>query len=405
MIDYPNKLNLIFDKLIKKAKKIIIVGGYVRDSILHINSKDIDIEVYGINTFNELEKILKEFGEVNSVGKSFGVCKLNYKNLDLDFSLPRRDNKVSPGYTGFDIEIDSSLDFKTAALRRDFTINAIGFDVIKKEILDPFNGISDLKNKILRAVNNTSFIEDPLRILRAMQFCARFELKIDNNLLILCKDMIKEGMLNELPQERIYGEFKKLFLKSKKPSLGLNFLIQIDATKYFPYFNHKIDSITKSLKYDDKTNMVLVFTLLCYSHDLKEVQDFIINFTNDTKLIDRVLKLLKNLPITDKNILDDYTIYKLAFDIKISELLVVSKIIFGDIYNLEIRSKELNVLTKGLKPLIQGRDLLELGMKPSKEFSKILNDIYDAQMKAKFTSYEGAIKYLKSNHLQLSSDL
>jgi len=405
MIDYPNKLNLIFDKLIKKAKKIIIVGGYVRDSILHINSKDIDIEVYGINTFNELEKILKEFGEVNSVGKSFGVCKLNYKNLDLDFSLPRRDNKVSPGYTGFDIEIDSSLDFKTAALRRDFTINAIGFDVIKKEILDPFNGLSDLKNKILRAVNNTSFIEDPLRILRAMQFCARFELKIDNNLLILCKDMIKEGMLNELPQERIYGEFKKLFLKSKKPSLGLNFLIQIDATKYFPYFNHKIDSITKSLKYDDKTNMVLVFTLLCYSHDLKEVQDFIINFTNDTKLIDRVLKLLKNLPITDKNILDDYTIYKLAFDIKISELLVVSKIIFGDIYNLEIRSKELNVLTKGLKPLIQGRDLLELGMKPSKEFSKILNDIYDAQMKAKFTSYEGAIKYLKSNHLQLSSDL
>ena len=136
MIDYPKKLNIIFDKLLSNSIKPIIVGGFVRDFLLDLESKDIDIELYGINSFSKLEKILKEFGDVISVGKSFGVCKLKFNNLDLDFSLPRIDSKIDKGHKGFQIVIDSSLDFKTATSRRDFTINAIGYDVISKKILE-----------------------------------------------------------------------------------------------------------------------------------------------------------------------------------------------------------------------------------------------------------------------------
>ncbi|MDQ1337773.1 MAG: hypothetical protein QG617_740, partial [Campylobacterota bacterium] len=172
MIDYPDKLNIIFEKLKSHRIRPVIVGGFIRDSLFKIESKDIDIELYGALTFKKLQKILQEFGTVNIVGKSFGVCKLKFEDYDLDFSFPRRDSKIRSGHRGFDVTIDSTLDFKTAASRRDFTINAIGYDVVEKKVLDPYNGINDLKEKILRAVDEKSFAEDPLRVLRAAQFCA-----------------------------------------------------------------------------------------------------------------------------------------------------------------------------------------------------------------------------------------
>ena len=101
MIDYPKQFDKIFDKLDKNNAKVIIVGGYIRDSLLKIDSKDVDIEVYGISSFKQLENILQEFGDINIVGKSFGVCKLSLNDLDLDFTLPRSDNKIKPGHTGF----------------------------------------------------------------------------------------------------------------------------------------------------------------------------------------------------------------------------------------------------------------------------------------------------------------
>ena len=133
MIDYPNELNIIFDKLNNYSIKPIIIGGYVRDFLLNKSSKDIDIELYGIASYEKLEKLLQEFGSVNSVGKSFGVCKLQFDDLDLDFSLPRIDSKINKGHKGFEIQTDETLDFITATSRRDFTINAIGYDVIEKK--------------------------------------------------------------------------------------------------------------------------------------------------------------------------------------------------------------------------------------------------------------------------------
>src|SRR5689334_4064963 len=130
-----------------KGGRALIVGGYVRDKLLGQGSKDLDVEIYSL-PIDKLHEVLAQFGEVLTVGKSFGVLRVT--NLDVDFSLPRTDNKTATGHRGFDITFDPFLDFATAAKRRDLTVNSIGLDPITQEILDPHGGVQDLKNKILR---------------------------------------------------------------------------------------------------------------------------------------------------------------------------------------------------------------------------------------------------------------
>ena len=264
LFDYPKYLDKIFDKLNQNSIKSIIVGGYIRDKFLNLNSKDIDIELFGVSTYDELEKILQEFGEVNTVGKSFGVCKLSLKTLDLDFTLPRRDNKIAAGHCGFEIIIETTIDFKTASSRRDFTMNAIGYDLIEKKLLDPFNGQEDIKNKILRAVNIDTFSEDPLRVLRAVGFASRFNFRLDNSLFLLCKNMCEKNLLAELPKERIYTELEKILLKSNKPSSAFLLLKELNALVYFSPLNtldnndflNVLDALDRMAKLKTKNKML-----------------------------------------------------------------------------------------------------------------------------------------------------
>ncbi len=401
MIDYPNILDKIFDKLIKNNAKPIIVGGYVRDSLLGVISDDIDIEVYNISSFDKLEEILQEFGDVNSVGKSFGVCKLSLKNLSLDFTLPRLDSKISSGHTGFDIKIDKNLDFTTASSRRDFTINAIGFDVKDKKLLDPFNGVNDLDEKLLKMVDTKSFVEDPLRVLRAVQFCARFDLKMDTKLFSTCRDMIDENLLLELPKERIYGEIKKLLLKSSKPSLGFEILKQLNALSFLSPSSSSlkaIDYLAKHKTTNKKTDEVLMLSALCYSFSPKQLEEFINKLSNDKELFSRILSLINTLHVVlnlHSKSLSDYDIYKLATRVKIDETILLSSSLYGVGSEILSRAKKLHVEDKMLPAIIGGKDLINLGMKPSKEFSKILQSVYDAQMRGVFDSHDEAIVWLK----------
>ncbi|MCK9472984.1 MAG: CCA tRNA nucleotidyltransferase [Sulfurimonas sp.] len=407
MINYPDKLNIIFDKLYNLGIKPIIVGGFIRDSLVRIDSKDIDIEVYGISSFLELQNILKEFGSVNVVGKSFGVCKLYFEDYDLDFSFPRIDNKVQPGHKGFEIAIDTTLDFKTATSRRDFTINSIGYDVLKKEILDPFGGIDDFKNKILRAVNLESFSQDPLRVLRAIQFAARFNLKIEDNLFSTCKDMVLKGMLEELPKERIFEEVKKLLLYAKKPSHGFELLKEFGSNIYTQNLS-VIDAIAKQKTTNNQTNLVLMLAGLCYNLSQKEAQNFIQKLTDEKELLQRSLLLVKKHNDTNtlyKNSLSDYYLYKLAAEVNIDELLILKSAIyltndntkaFKTVQEIKKRAKELNILDKKLPAILMGRDILKFALKPSPLFSKIISDAYDAQMHGKFSNHDSALLWLKN---------
>jgi tRNA nucleotidyltransferase (CCA-adding enzyme) len=363
MLDYPIKLNKIFDKLNKHTTKIILVGGYVRDYFLGLDSKDIDIEIYGIESFEILETILQEFSKVSSVGKSFGVCKLNYEGYDLDFSLPRHDNKINSGHTGFNVVINPYMDFKTACYRRDFTINTIGFDVIKKEVLDPFNGIKDIDNSILKAVDNNTFIQDPLRVFRAVQFSSRFEFKLDKNLFKLCKIMVEEKYLEELSIERIIIELKKLLLKSNKPSIGLRLLDKLNI-KIFNINSEtltQIDNFSSFKTQNNKINFIVFMTLL-YSNN----QQYL-NILKRSKVLNKEVLRLKHIAnyfLKQSNIIN----YN---EVKYLDLKLVS---------LYFKAIKLNINLKHLKPKLHGKDLLAKGYKASKEFTSILQENYNSQL-------------------------
>src|SRR5262245_44900601 len=164
-------LQLLHD--VPALARAYLVGGCVRDSLLGIPQKDFDLEVYGVD-YETLARQLSAHGRVDLVGKSFGVIKFTgLGGGQWDFSLPRRDSKMSAGHKGFQIEVDPDIDPRTAASRRDFTINALAFDSRTSEYLDFFGGREDLKDRVLRHTS-AAFVEDPLRVLRGMQFASRF---------------------------------------------------------------------------------------------------------------------------------------------------------------------------------------------------------------------------------------
>jgi tRNA nucleotidyltransferase (CCA-adding enzyme) len=201
-----------------RGGRALIVGGWVRDRMIGRDAKDLDLEVFGLAS-EALKSVLEGFGSVNTVGESFTV----YKVGDLDVSLPRRESKTGRGHKGFTVEGDPSLSFKEAARRRDFTINAMSVDPLTDELIDPWEGALHLEQGILRAVDPTTFAEDSLRVLRALQFSARFGLTVDEGTKTLCREL----PLDDLPAERIWGEVEKLLLRAERPSVGLALAMEL----------------------------------------------------------------------------------------------------------------------------------------------------------------------------------
>jgi tRNA nucleotidyltransferase (CCA-adding enzyme) len=191
--------------------RALVVGGWVRDALIGLAPKDLDLEVFGLRA-TALRAVLERFGRVDPVGESFTVYKLG----DIDVSLPRRESKSGRGHKGFAVEGDPQLSIEEAARRRDFTINAISRDPLTGQLLDPFGGVRDLEAHILRAVDPATFPDDSLRVLRALQFAARFELTVDEETKALCRSL----PLDDLPAERIWGEIEKLLLQAHRPSIG-----------------------------------------------------------------------------------------------------------------------------------------------------------------------------------------
>ncbi|MBL8159237.1 HDIG domain-containing protein [Candidatus Saccharibacteria bacterium] len=198
--------------------RVLVVGGYPRDLVLQaelgltVEAKDIDLEVYGLET-DALLTLLQSIGRVNTVGVSFGVFKLG----PLDIALPRKDSKAGRGHRGFIVEADPQLSHKDAARRRDFTINAMALDPLTGELFDEHGGVADIRLRRLRAVDPVMFGDDPLRALRGMQFAGRFGFDVEERTAGLIRDLD----LHDLSSERIGEEWLKLLLKSERPSIGL----------------------------------------------------------------------------------------------------------------------------------------------------------------------------------------
>jgi len=198
----------------------LLVGGSVRDALMGKISKDFDLEIYGLEP-QEIEVIVQQVGKVSDVGKAFGILKIALEGgLDIDVSLPRTDSKIDAGHRGFEVKTDPHMSIEDAARRRDFTMNSVAADPLTGELYDPFGGVEDIKNRLLKITDKERFKDDPLRILRALQFIGRFGLEIDKESIAILQEMAP--LLKELPKERIGEEWKKLLLKAEKPSLGLS---------------------------------------------------------------------------------------------------------------------------------------------------------------------------------------
>jgi len=460
----PTIIKSISKRLQKHKAKAIVVGGSVRDHFLELPIKDYDIEVYGLESLESLETILSEFGSVNLVGKSFGVLKFVHNKEEYDFSFPRTEAKVAEGHKGFKVQTDGKMDFKIAAKRRDFTINAMGYDIEEKVFLDPFYAQEDLKNQILRHIDDESFVEDPLRVYRAVQFSARFEFDLADETKVLCRQMVEDGLLEELPKERVYTEIKKLLLKAEKPSLGFELIRELGVLKYFPELQdilnvpqdptwhpegdvwiHTLMCVDAMVELcrsgcphpddqnEDKQKLKFLFAILCHDfgkasttafdeekgrlraigHEAAGVEptkNFMYRLTDEHDFIESILPLVEYHLMPSqfyKNGAKSKAIRRLATKVNIEELVIVAKADFlgrssedalGGVYEagewLLEKAKDLKVQNKPLDNLLQGRDLIACGLKPSPEFKLILDEVYELQMEGDLNTKEEALYYL-----------
>ncbi len=221
-LSLPDSLLALVEVLRAAGGRPFLVGGAVRDTLLGLPVKDFDIEVYGLAA-DQLRRVLASRGRVEEVGESFAVYKvagLDGVTGEVDVSLPRHDSKSGAGHRGFTVVGDPDMPVEEAVRRRDFTINAILADPSTGEIVDPANGRADLAARRLRVVDPERFGEDSLRVLRAAQFAARFDLEVEASTSILCRSID----LADLPAERVSSEMEKLLLRAPRPSIGLALL-------------------------------------------------------------------------------------------------------------------------------------------------------------------------------------
>lgn len=456
-------MKLLLDVIKNAGGSGLLVGGCVRDHLLGHASKDIDIEVYGISA-DALENILAKHFHVVAVGKSFGIFKvmitLGDQKKSFDVAMPRTENKEGQGHKGFVISTDPFMSFVDAAKRRDFTINAMAIDVDTQELIDAYNGFSDLKNKVLRHVSS-AFVEDPLRVLRAAQFCARFQLTLANETAKLCQELFLE--LKTLSRERIFWEMKKLLL-SEKPSLGLTVLKDTHALNLFSELSDLIgcaqeaewhpegDVWTHSLMVADEAAKLLAKTELsedekliimagALCHDLgkpatsiikdgrikspgheqagaEPTRSFLTKIDFPKKFHDQVVSLveehLKPFQLyAARDHVSDGAIKRLAARVNINQLLLVSQADFlgrttpealsgHDPSAVWLKNKFTELLGVELepKPILMGHHLIALGQKPGVRFGDILKQAFEAQMDGEFDDEASGILWLK-NYLSL----
>lgn len=315
-----------FKELILKGAEIFIVGGAVRDHFLGKEPKDLDLVIRGLE-IEKIESILKPFGFIKEVGKSFGILKFQPFdwNDDIDIALPRTEKKNGFGHQGFIVHPDHKLPLIDDLSRRDITINSIAMS-LSGEIIDPFNGLKDLKNKIIKTTSPKAFIEDPLRILRSVQFSSRFNFDIESSTLELILQNISS--LHEISGERILIELEKIFTKGDHKK-GFELLVQTKVHHFLT--DRKIDNIPVLLPNLSKIDFF--FNILQAAPHPEIVFQNRLKGDRDTTMGIKALKIFKDeFNVNLSKIEKRFLIIKL---IKISNLVLESKIILNELPEIQ----------------------------------------------------------------------
>jgi len=416
-----------------------LVGGYVRDTILNIKNEDIDVEVYGLE-LNNIYNILSKYGRVDAVGKSFGVFKATINGMSYDFSIPRSESKKGVGHKGFNINGDPFMSTLDASSRRDFTMNAIMIDPLDdNKIIDHHNGLFHIKNNVLRYVSE-AFSDDPLRPLRAMQFSARFNLNACEDTLNVCKNMI--SAYKEISKERIWNEWKKWSL-SDFPEKGIDFLDKSNWISLYPEIDNlkgcpqspewhpegdvfihtnlclkEAARIANERNYNEKDRMILVFSILCHDFGkpettkvidgkiraLAHAQEGVKYAKSFLKSINAPKWLIENvLPLVDKHIHhagvktpNKRNVRRLINSLAPSSMELWDAVVEADKSGrhplpkgkldkvwLDIANElkeEMEDDKNKIKPILTGKHLVELGVKPSPLVGEILDKAYEHQL-------------------------
>lgn len=423
LLDHYQPVTQIVAHLAQSNACAFLVGGAARDLLMGHEPKDIDIEVHGID-LDELEKVLRNYGPVSLVGKSFGVLRLH--SIDVDWSIPRTDSAGRKPQ----VELDAHMSIQDAFRRRDLTINALGIDLSTYELIDPFNGLNDIKHKRLRTPDAHLFVQDPLRFYRVMQFVGRFEFTPDKELNHVCSTMD----LHDVSQERIETEFEKLFLKSRQPSLGIEWLRTVDRQKEIlpelhaligvaqdPQLHPEGDAYVHTLMAldiaaqiacaDEYEKLTLMWATLC--HDLGKLttselvdghirslghaqasveptQKLMSRITHKKESIDAVCKLIAHHMDPVQFVVNNAqpAAYKrLARKLAPqTNLITLTKLAQADqlgnrhhIEQFEAQARALEILQEAEKPILQGRDLLDV-VAPGPELGKLLEIAYEIQI-------------------------
>lgn len=428
------------------------VGGCVRDRIVGAENKDIDIEVFQMQS-ETLVELLSSFGRVDCVGVSFGVIKLNASDgMEYDFTLPRRESKLGRGHRGFQVEVDHSMSIEEAAARRDFTINAIYRCPLTDQLFDPFKGAVHLKDKLLHCTSE-HFAEDPLRVLRGMQFASRFGLAATDQTLMMSRALLAEA--GDLARERIWIEWEKWALRGAKPAMGLVFLRDTQWLSLYPELQAIVDvpqdpqwhpegdvwthtlhvcdaaaEIAERERLSRSDRIVLMFAALChdlgkathtslengrwhaYGHEAGGVaptNTFLERLGCPIAIREGGVPLVANHLIHAVDNVTPRLVRRLAVRLGSASVKLLVHLIEADVSGrpplpkrlpdsaakiLELAS-EMDIHKNAPTPIILGRHLIAMGHAPAPWFGKVLKQCFEAQLDGIFESEQDGVDFLR----------
>ena len=401
--------------------RAMYVGGMVRDQLMGVECKDIDIEVYGLAP-RALKDVLSTLGRVTEMGASFGVYGLQHSRIDI--AMPRRERCVGIRHTDFEVSVDPDMSFADASMRRDLTVNAMMRDVLTGELVDLWGGRRDLEARVIRHVSDITFPEDALRVFRAAQFAARFEGTVAPEAMALCRRMD----VYEISHERVFDELKKALLKAERPSVFFRVLREMDHLKeFFPeieacagvpqnpvyhpegdVFEHTMLVLDCAAALRDQAKQPLAFMLAALLHDLGKAaatqvqpdgkitaygheraglelcERQLRRLTNQAKLIEYVrnMTLLHMRPNVLAQAKSRKKKTRLLFDQSAcpEDLILLSKADASgkrdkpyDAANEAFLRERLDDYYRTMqRPMVTGRDLIDAGLKPEPRFSEWL---------------------------------